>query len=53
MAIKAWNLLANGMGGLDYAGLPLVAAHLGIDDPDMLLTRFLAIKTHKKTEGAS
>lgn len=53
ITIKAWNMLTNGMGGIDYAGLPLVAAWLGIDDMDDLMTRLLTVKTHKKPEGES
>jgi hypothetical protein len=52
MAIKALNLLSNGMGGIDYAGLPLVAAHLGVDDVDGLLVRFFVIKS-RRPAGAS
>lgn len=50
MAIKAWNLLSNGQGGLDWAGLPLVAEFLGITDMDMLMTRLSVIKSYKKPE---
>lgn len=48
MAIRAWNLLADEMGGIDYAGLPLVCAHLGVADIDGLLIRLSTIKSHKK-----
>lgn len=37
-------MLANGMGGLDWSGLPLVAELLGIDDPAALIERLLTIK---------
>lgn len=47
MAIQAHNLLANGMGGIDWAGLPYACAWLGIDDVDGLMTRLLVIKTHR------
>ncbi len=50
MAIKAWNLLANGMGGFDYAGLPMVAEMLGFDDLDGLLHRLLVIKSHSNSK---
>lgn len=53
MAIKAWNLLTNGMGGLDYAGLPLVCAKLGVRDVDGLVDRLLVIKMHKRKEGGA
>ena len=49
-AIRGWNLLANGMGGLDWAGLPLVVALLGVDDVEAFVDRLLVIKTHKPPE---
>ena len=45
-AFKAHALLANGMGGHDWAGLGVVCAWLGITDIDGLLQRLLIIKTH-------
>lgn len=30
MAARARNLLQNGMGGIDWSGLPLVCAYLGV-----------------------
>ena len=50
-AFKAHTLLANGMGGHDWAGLPVVCAWLGITDIDGLLHRLLIIKTHKPPGG--
>jgi hypothetical protein len=47
MAIKAYNLLANGMGGIDWAGIPLVFGMLGISDPEPMIERLGAIKTHQ------
>lgn len=41
-----WNLLSDGNGGLDFAGLPLVVEWLGITDVDALLSRLSVIKTH-------
>lgn len=46
-AIRAWNLLANGMGGLDWAGLPVVAAVLGIADIESLVDALGVIKAHR------
>ncbi len=46
MAIKAWNYLTDD-GGIDWAGLPVICAHLGIDDPGALIERIYVIKTHK------
>jgi hypothetical protein len=39
--------LTNGMGGIDWSGLPLVVALLGIDDVEAFVDRLLVIKTHK------
>jgi hypothetical protein len=47
LAITAWNLLANGSGGIDWAGLPVVAELLGLMDVEMLLWRLLVIKRHR------
>jgi hypothetical protein len=47
LAIRAWNLLSNGMGGVDWAGLPYVVALLGIDDIETLINRLGVIKTHR------
>jgi hypothetical protein len=49
-AINAWNLLANGMGGLDWSGLPYVVAHLGVRDVDGLMRRLKIIKGHSPPE---
>ena len=47
-----WSLLANGMGGLDWAGLPLVCGWLGVHDVEGLMQRLAIIKRHKpKKEG--
>jgi hypothetical protein len=34
------------MGGLDWAGLPLVAEMLGIDNPQQLINRLLVIRSY-------
>jgi hypothetical protein len=47
LALRAWNHLATGMGGIDWAGLPIVAELLGFDDPEALIELLLTIKTHK------
>jgi hypothetical protein len=39
--------MTNGMGGLDWQGLPYVAAYLGVQDITGLIDRLLIIKTHK------
>ena len=50
MAFRAYSLLSNGMGGLDWAGLPLVCEWLGVTDVDGLLHRLAVIKAHKPPE---
>lgn len=51
IAIRAFNLLANGMGGLNWAGLDTVVAYLGITDLDDLICRLEVIRTHKPPES--
>jgi hypothetical protein len=46
-AIKGWNLLANGSGGIDWAGLQLVVALLGVADVEAFVDALLVIKTHR------
>lgn len=40
-------MLANGMGGIDWAGLPLACAVHGVTDIEALIHRLVVIKTHK------
>ena len=40
-------MLANGMGGLDWAGLPLACAYYGVADIDALVHRLMVIKLHR------
>ena len=40
LAIRAWNL----MGGIDWAGLPVVVDLLGIVDPDILVHQLVTIR---------
>ena len=47
MALKVHAMLANGSGGLDWAGLPLACALYGVRDVQMLLHRILVIKLHR------
>lgn len=53
MAIRGWNLLSNGMGGIDWAGLPLVVALLGVQEVEPFVDRLLVIKTHKPPKNQS
>lgn len=48
MAIRVWNALADGHGGIHWAGLDLMVAWLGIDDVEGLLQRLLTIKGHSR-----
>ena len=43
-AIKAYNLLSNGMGGIDWAGLDVVVEMLGIEDVEALIEALLCIR---------
>ncbi len=47
MAIRIYNLLANGMGGLDWSGLPLWCGALGVTDVEGLLCRLEVIRGHE------
>lgn len=53
MAIRIFNGLSNGMGGLDWAGLPLLAAYHGVRDVEGLLHRLLVIKGHRPPQDAT
>ena len=50
IAITAFNFLCDGMGGIGWAGLELVAAKFGVEDIDDLMDRLLVIKMHKPPE---
>jgi hypothetical protein len=52
MAIRARNMLQNGMGGIDWAGLPLVAAHIGVTDAEALLDALEVLITHEPDRPA-
>lgn len=47
MALEAWALLGNGMGGIEWSGLPLVAAVLGVGDIERLVHALRVIRTHQ------
>lgn len=49
-AIRAWNMLQNGQGGFDWAGLDVVVELLGIADVAGLVNRLMVIKMHKKKD---
>lgn len=44
--------MANGMGGIDWAGLQVVVALLGVEDLEDLLFRLEVIRTHNPPERA-
>lgn len=44
LAWKAWNLLSNGMGAIDWAGLDVVVELLGIEDVEALIEALLCIR---------
>lgn len=46
IASNVYAMLANGMGGLDWAGLPLACAYHGVRDVEGLMQRLLVIKLH-------
>lgn len=41
-----YRLLANGAGGIDWAGLPLLCGWLGVTDVEGLMLRLVAIRMH-------
>ena len=43
--VRAFELLRNGMGGIDWAGLPYVVEHLGLDDVPALIDAVHTITT--------
>lgn len=52
MAIRIHNILANGMGGLDWSGLSLWVEALGVRDVEGLLGRLETILTHRAADPA-
>lgn len=50
LAIRAWALLANGMGAIDWAGLAVVVELLGITDVESLIGRLQTIKTYRRRQ---
>lgn len=53
LALQVWNMLSNGTGSIDWAGLPMVAAVLGIDDLETLIRRLMTIKHHRPGDRSS
>ncbi len=46
VAMRVHGLLANGMGGYDWAGLPVICAWLGVEDVAGLMTRLQAVRSY-------
>ena len=47
LACRPWpGQIVSGMGGIDWAGLPIVAAHLGITDVEGLMHRLYVLRTY-------
>lgn len=45
-----FNLLSNGMGGIDWAGLPVAVTLFGVRDVEGLMHRLALIKSHRAPE---
>jgi hypothetical protein len=50
LAFRVFNLLADGMGGLNWQGLPLMCGWLGAADIEGLMERLAIIKTHRQQQ---
>lgn len=48
--MRAYALLHNGNGGIEWAGLEFVVGLLGVDDVEALIDRLYVIKTYRKPE---
>ena len=52
-AIEVWNMLTNGMGGIDWSGLPYAAALFGVTDMAGLMHRLKVIKLHRPPDNST
>lgn len=50
VAIAAYNMLSNGMGGIDWSGLDLAVERFEIEDVEGLIDRLVTIKNHQPPE---
>lgn len=50
VAIAVFNALRTGQGGIDWAGLPLMAEWFGVADLAGLMQRLIVIKTYRKPQ---
>lgn len=46
-AIAVFNMVSNGMGGIDWGAVPFACDYLGVEDVDVIVERLLVIKSHK------
>lgn len=46
-AIRVFNALSNGMGGISWDGLETLATLYGVEDVEGLIERLIVIKTHE------
>ena len=46
MAVKAWNML----GGMEWAGISIVAEILGYDDIEILITELATIRDEQRKD---
>ncbi len=51
-AIQIWNMLCNGMGSIDWSGLPFAVEWLGVDDVEGLVEGLMTIKSHRPEREA-
>ena len=51
-AMRIYNMLSNGTGGLDWAGLPYAVGMYGVRDVEGLMHRLVVIKTHRRPEAS-
>ena len=53
MATRARNLLANGMGGIDWAGLPLACAYLGVQNVEPFIDALQVLLTYEPPDDGA
>ena len=44
-------MLSNGMGGYDWAALPLPCRVYGVRDVELLIDRLMVLKTHRREQN--
>lgn len=53
MAARARNLLANGMGGIDWAGVSLVCAYLGVTQIEPFIDALHVLLTYQPPDDGA